>query len=138
MRLVVDTNVFVSAALKEVSWPAWTVRWLGRHGGLLKTSATEEEVLAVLQRPRIAPKIASLFLDHLRRLFATAEFVTIAERVVACRDPKDDKFLELAVNGHADVIVSGDADLLVLDTFRGIPIVPPAAFVQAGHKRSTA
>jgi len=61
MRLVVDTNVFVSAALKEVSWPAWTVRWLGRHGGLLKTSATEEEVLAVLQRPRIAPKIAPSF-----------------------------------------------------------------------------
>ena len=45
--------------------------------------------------------------------------MTITERVAACRDPKDDKFLELAVNGRADLIVSGDADLLVLDTFRG-------------------
>jgi predicted nucleic acid-binding protein len=49
-----------------------------------------------------------------------------------CRDPKDDKFLELAVNGHADVIVSGDVDLLVLDTYRDIPITSPAAFARTG------
>jgi uncharacterized protein len=130
MRIVVDTNVLVSAALKDSSWPAAMVRWLGHHGGLLKSRDTEEELFAVLQRPRIAPKIAPLFLGNMRHMFAEAELVTIAERVAACRDPKDDKFLELAVNGRADVIVSGDADLLVLDTFRAIPIVPPAAFVQ--------
>jgi predicted nucleic acid-binding protein len=49
--------------------------------------------------------------------------------MAGCRDPDDDKFLELAVNGHADAIISGDHDLLVLDTFRGIPIITPAAFV---------
>jgi uncharacterized protein len=64
-------------------------------------------------------------------MFAAAELVTITERVTECRDQNDDKFLELAVNGHADVIVSGDADLLVLDTFRGIPIITPAAFERA-------
>lgn len=56
--------------------------------------------------------------------------MTIAERITACRDPTDDKFLELAVNGHAGVIVSGDADLLVLSPFRGIVVVPPAVFVR--------
>jgi uncharacterized protein len=135
MRLVVDTNVFVSAALKESSWPASAVRWLGKYSGLLKTSATEREVLEVLQRPRISPKVAPVFLDNVRRVFAAAELVTITERVAACRDPKDDKFLELAVNGRADVIVSGDADLLVIDAFRGIPIVTPAAFVHARLNR---
>ena len=130
MRLVVDTNVFVSAALKESSWPAGTVRWVERYGGLLKSSATEGELLAVLQRPRIASRIPLFFLDNLRGLLAAAELVTITEHVAACRDPKDDKFLELAVNGRADVIVSGDADLVELDTFRGIPIVPPAAFLR--------
>jgi predicted nucleic acid-binding protein len=55
--------------------------------------------------------------------------VTITERIVACRDPTDDKFLELAINGHADLIVSGDADLLALNPFRHIPIIPPADFV---------
>jgi predicted nucleic acid-binding protein len=48
----------------------------------------------------------------------------------ACRDPKDDKFLEVAVAGKADVIVSEDEDLLVLHPFRGIPIVGPAQFLE--------
>jgi putative PIN family toxin of toxin-antitoxin system len=131
MRLVIDTNVFVSAALKEASWPGNAVRWVGKFGGLLKTAATEKEVFAVLQRPRIAPKIEPSFLDNLRQIFAAAELVTIIETVTGCRDPDDDKFLELAVNGRADVIVSGDDDLLALDTFRGIPIITPAAFGRA-------
>jgi len=133
MRLVVDTNVFVSAALKESSWPGNVVRWIWRYGDLLKTGVTEQEVMEVLRRPRIAPKIAPFFLDNVRRVFAAAQLVTITEPVTGCRDPDDDKFLELAVNGHADVIVSGDDDLLVLDTFQGIPIITPAAF---GHARA--
>lgn len=131
MRLVVDTNIFVSAALKEVSWPANTLRWIGKYGGLIKSEVTEQEVIEVLQRPRLAPKIASSFLDQLRRVLAAAEMVTITERVAACRDPDDDKFLELAINGHADVIISGDGDLLALDTFRDIPIITAAAFGRA-------
>jgi len=131
MRLVVDTNIFVSAALKEASWPANTLRWIGKYGGLLKSEITEQEVIAVLQRPRLAPKLAPFFLDQVRRMLAAAELVDITERIAACRDPDDDKFLELAVNGHADVIVSGDADLLALDSFRDIPIITPAAFGRA-------
>ena len=131
MRLVVDTNIFVSAALKDASWPAETIRWIATYGGLLKSAITEQELLAVLQRPRIEPKIEPDFSDRLRRMLAAAELVTIAERVAACRDPDDDKFLELAVNGSADVIISGDADLLTLDTFRGIPIITAAAFARA-------
>ncbi len=131
MRIVVDTNVFVSTALKRVSWPGNTVRWIETYDGLLKTDVTKREVMAVLQRPRLAPKIAPFFLDNLLRVFAGAELVMITEPVTGCRDPDDNKFLELAVNGHADVIVSGDADLLALDSFRGIPIITPAAFSHA-------
>ena len=57
--------------------------------------------------------------------------VNITEHIAACRDPKDDKFLELAVSGRADLIVSGDQDMLALNPFRGISIVTPAAFVRA-------
>ena len=64
------------------------------------------------------------------RTIYAAESVAIAERVIACRDPRDDKFLELAVNGHADLLVTGDRDLLALDPFRNIPVVTPATFVQ--------
>jgi putative PIN family toxin of toxin-antitoxin system len=130
MRLVVDTNVFVSAALKEASWPGAVTRWLDMFGGLLKSIATEQQVIEVLQRPYFAPRLAPFYLDNVQRILAKAELVTIVERIALCRDPTDDKFLELAVNGHADVIVSGDRDLLVLSPFRGIPILAPATFVR--------
>ena len=71
------------------------------------------------------------FAEGIRPIFAAAELVPITERVRVCRDPKDDKFLELAVNGRADVIVSGDADLLALSAFQGIPILTPALFARA-------
>jgi len=131
MRVVVDTNVIVSAALKESSWPASVLRWVSHSGGLLKSMSTEQEVFEVLQRPRIARNMAPLFILHLKQIFADAELVTITERIAACRDSKDDKFLELALNGRADVVVSGDADLLVLERFRDIPIMSPAAFCHA-------
>lgn len=133
MRLVVDTNIFVSAALKESSWPGMVIRSLEASGGLLKTAATEAEVIEVLQRPYFAQKLPPAYLDRVRRIFAAAELVAIVERIAACRDPTDDKFLELAVNGHADMIVAGDLDLLVLNPFRGIPIITPLAF---GHAQA--
>jgi putative PIN family toxin of toxin-antitoxin system len=131
MRVVVDTNVFISAAIKDAAWPALIVRWPGQFDGLLKTPATEQEVFEVLRRPRLAEKVAPLFADRMRRIFASAELVTITEAVAACRDPKDARFLELAVNGHAGFIVSGDDDLLVMDVFRGIPVIAPAVFGRA-------
>jgi len=130
MMLVADTNVFVSAVLKENSLPFAAVRWIDRNGGLLKSTATEQELLAVLQRPYFRHVMIPSFRDGLLTMLAAAETVTITQRIVACRDPTDDKFLELAVNGHADLLVSGDADLLAINPFRGIPIVPPATFAQ--------
>jgi putative PIN family toxin of toxin-antitoxin system len=134
MRVVVDTNVFVSAILKVNSLPFLVVRWIDQHGGLLKSVATEGEILSVLDRPHIAAVTVPSFRDDLAKMLARAELVTITERITACRDPHDDKFLELAVNGYADLIVSGDGDLLALNPFRDIPIVTPAAFVQSAAR----
>ncbi len=130
MRVVVDTNIFASGALKESSWPNEVVRWMGEFGGLLKSVVTEAQVFEVLQRPYFAPRLSPSYFAGVQRIFSMAELVTITERIAVCRDPTDDKFLELAVNGHADVIVTGDLDLLVLDSFRGIPIVTPREFVR--------
>ena len=68
--------------------------------------------------------------SFLAALTREAQWIDVEARIQACRDPKDDKFLELAVNGGAELIVSGDADLLALNPFRGIPIVSPADFVR--------
>ena len=130
MRVVIDTNVFISAALKDRSPPSDAVHLAAERDLLLKSATTEQELFITLARPRLAPLIPSLFQDWLADVLGAAELVPITERIVACRDPKDDKFLELAVNGHADLIVSGDADLLTLSPFRGIPIITPAAFVE--------
>ena len=130
MRVVIDTNVFISAALKNRSLPSEAVHLAAERDLLLKSPATEQELFVTLARPRLLPLIPPRFREWLEDLMTAAELVPIAERIVGCRDPKDDKFLELAVNGYADLIVSGDADLLALDPFRGIPIVTPAIFVE--------
>ena len=79
MRIVVDTNVFVSAALKASSWPGAVTNWLDEYGGLLKTSVTEREVFEVIQRPRLAGGIPQAYRGMLARMFAAAETVTIVE-----------------------------------------------------------
>jgi len=132
MRVVVDTNVLVSAALKRNSTPAAALLALERRDTLLKSLATERQLFDVLARPYFSPLIGDEVRAWLRMLMLIAELVGITERITACRDPTDDKFLELAVNGHADLIVSGDADLLALNPFRGIPILTPAAFMRDG------
>ena len=129
MRVVVDTNIFVSAILKDKSLPALAVHVVEQRGVLPKSFVTERQLFEVLARPYFASLISPSAHDRLKKILAAAETVMIFERSAACRDPTDDKFLELAVNGHADLIVSGDADLLALNPFRGIPIVPPATFV---------
>jgi uncharacterized protein len=66
----------------------------------------------------------------LRDFAENAEFVEIRESIVACRDPKDDQYLSLAINGCAECIVTGDDDLLVLNPFREIPILTARMFLQ--------
>jgi len=130
MRVVLDTNVLVSAALKQQSMPGLAALVVERRGGLLKSLATEEQLFEVVARPYFISLIDPETQAWLRKLMGAAELVTITERITACRDPTDDKFLELAAIGRADLIVSGDGDLLALNPFRNIAIITPAAFVQ--------
>ena len=81
-------------------------------------------------RPKFAPYIdlqmMELFLAKVRDI---ATFVSIPAPIHACRDPRDDKFLEVAVYGHARAVVTGDADLLALHPFMGIEILTPAEYL---------
>ena len=69
----------------------------------------------------------------LLRLSPLVQIVTILQTFHASRDPNDDQFLDVAVNGRADVIVTGDGDLLALHPFRGIAILTPAAYLERGQ-----
>jgi len=133
MRAVVDTNILVRAVIKPTGTVGPVLMRL-RQGDytLLYAQALLEDLVDVLNRPRIRHKYGLTGEDIqtvVGLILLRGEAVTSQERITACRDPRDDKFLEVAVAGQADVIVSGDEDLLVLHPFAGIPIVPPAAFL---------
>jgi putative PIN family toxin of toxin-antitoxin system len=69
--------------------------------------------------------------QFLRLLGGIVELVPVVVTIHACRDPKDDKFLDLAVSGNANLILTGDDDLLALHPFRGIAILTPAQYLEA-------
>ncbi|HEU5377321.1 MAG TPA: putative toxin-antitoxin system toxin component, PIN family [Ktedonobacteraceae bacterium] len=135
-RIVVDTNVFVSRAMLPNSISARALRIVENHHILLASEATMEELTEVLMRPKLAPYIIE---QEKRELFAKldtlTEIVPIVHYITACRDPKDNKFLDVAVNGDAHCIITGDADVLALHPFRGISILTPGAFLR-DHSKS--
>lgn len=128
-RAVVDTGVLISRLLLPKSVPGQVVSKVVRHGRLLASTATMEELADVLARPKFDAYLTVAERQRFLRLVGrVAERVAIIHRIEACRDPKDDKFLELAINGRATVLVTGDDDLLVLNPFRGVPILTPAEY----------
>jgi len=66
--------------------------------------------------------------ELLNLLYASSEFVEVHEKVKACRDEDDDFLLEIAVNGRADILITGDADLLALHPFRGVEVLSHTDF----------
>jgi putative PIN family toxin of toxin-antitoxin system len=129
MRCVVDTNVIVSASVFTRSVPRRAVERVLRNGVLLLSDFTMDELKDVLFREKFGRYVSrverAIFLGHLG---ATAEFVPIVQLVSECRDPSDDKFLEVALNGRADVIVTGDKDLLEMHPRRGFAILSPSQY----------
>lgn len=67
-------------------------------------------------------------------ILSVAEIIIPTVVVNDCRDPKDNKFLEIAISGNADCIVSGDKDLMVLHPYRGISILTPMQFLEQANK----
>ncbi len=100
------------------------------YGTILISSATVAELNNVLRRPRFDRYVhEDDRLTFLATLLREAALVEVTDVVTACRDSKDNKFLELALSGKATHIISGDEDLLVLHPFRGILILTPKAFL---------
>ena len=129
-RIVIDTNVFISALLIKKSLPFQVVNIAFNQGIILSSDDTFTEIKQVLSRRKFKKYLTSSERNiFLFKLANESESVDIKEEIRACRDAKDDKFLELAVNGSADLIVTGDADLLALNPFREIEIITPSFFI---------
>ncbi len=124
LRIVVDTNALVSRLLLPSSVHGQAVRKAVDDSILLVSEATMNELADVLARPKFDRYISLEDRQQFLRLLGrVAEFVPITYPVRECRDLKDDKFLEVALNGKADLIVTGDADLLALHPWRDIAIL---------------
>lgn len=130
LRVVLDTNLVVSAMLLPQSRPRQALDYVRRHGIVLVSADALSELREVIRRPRFNRYL----LEGQRREFLynleqDSELVPITHSITACRDPNDDKFLELAVSGNASQLITGDDDLLALHPFRNIPIITPATFL---------
>ncbi|MGZ6316180.1 MAG: putative toxin-antitoxin system toxin component, PIN family [Anaerolineales bacterium] len=130
MRCVIDTNVFVSAIMSSSSVPRQAVNRSLNEGIVLFSEATIDELKEVLFRSKFGRYVSHedrvLFLSQVE---SAVEFVPIIHGVRECRDPRDDKFLEVALSGRADVIIRGDEDLLAMNPWRGIAIVSPKDYL---------
>lgn len=129
-RVVVDNNCLISRLLFPASVPGLAVRRAVDTAQMLVSEPVLNELADVLARAKFDPYVSIEDRQQFLRLLAgVAEMIPITYMIRACRDPKDDVLLELAVNGQADVIVTGERDLLALHPFRDIPIIAPASYL---------
>lgn len=130
-RVVVDTNALISRLLLPDSASCKAVEKAIREGTLLVSDATLAELGDVLSRKKFDPYVSlNDRKKFIRLLGRISDWVASGRRIRACRDPRDDKFLEVAVNGDANLIISGDKDLLVLNPFMGKPIASPSEYLK--------
>ena len=131
MRYVFDTNAIVSAILFDNSKPDRALRYALANGEVLLSLELLEELNEVLGREKFNRYVTSEEREEfLAGLVDRAVLVEIIDNVQECRDPKDDKVLELALNGEADYIITGDRDLLVLHPFRGVVVITADEFLK--------
>ncbi|WP_248277340.1 putative toxin-antitoxin system toxin component, PIN family [Brasilonema octagenarum] len=129
-RFVFDTNVLISAFLFSQSKPRQALEQAQDIGVLIFSSSVFSELREVLYRRKFDRYLTEERRQELLEdLTQTAQFIDVTEQISECRDPKDNKYLELAVSGQAECIVTGDDDLLVLNSFRGIEILTVQEFL---------
>ena len=129
-RVVVDTNVLISRLLAPQSTPARAVSHVVRNGRLLASEATLEELAEVLGRAKFDRYLSMAERQQFIRLLARIiDMPPITHRFTLCDDPSDNEFLDLAVSGAANAIVTRDRHLLDLHPFRQIPILNPGAYL---------
>ena len=129
-RFVIDNNILVSRLLAPNSIPSQAVRVAIKKGNLLISAETLRELSVVLGRQKFDKYVSrENRQEFIQRLGVIAELVWVETRITICRDPKDNKFLELAIDGKAQIIITGDRDLLILDPFENIKVLTPRDFL---------
>jgi len=133
--VVADTNVFVSALLLPSSVSAKALNKALELHTVVVCAETLTELGEVLSRPKFDRYVSSEERQAYFELLAgVVRLVNVPHAVAACRDPKDDKFLSLALAAEASFVITGDQDLLVLHPFHEVAIVTPADFMTQAYQ----
>ena len=130
VRVVFDTNALISALIVPSSVPAKALDLAVEHFEVIVSKATWQEFEQKIKKTSLERYFRNTQ-DRDAAVHAINRVVThVAVRSVVtdCRDPKDNPFLELALDGKAETIISGDKDLLVLNPWRGVCIQSPGDF----------
>jgi putative PIN family toxin of toxin-antitoxin system len=142
LRVVLDTNVFVSSLLSTQGLPAQVLHaWREGRYMLVTSPPIIAEIIEVLESPRISKKylIGQEDIEHLVDLLKTDTILVPGRAAVkgsVPQDPRDEVFLACAIDAKADCIVSGDRHLLDLRTYRGIPILTVNEFAEKLENQS--
>lgn len=131
-RIVFDTNAFISAALLGQSVSAQALAIAVARFQLIVSEATWLEFDSRIQKPKLFAYFGSVPKrdDVVMALNRAVTHVTVESEVADCRDADDNKFLALALDGGAKLIISGDKDLAALHPWRGVEIISAAEFVR--------
>ena len=128
--IVFDASALVGAALKVDSIPERALLRAEEVDVFALSRAVESEIIEVFSRQKFAQAIRHKRREFILEVLRTeAIWFEPAVRVADCRDPKDDKYLELALAAGAETIVSSDDDLLVLHPWRGVRILRPVDYL---------
>ena len=129
-RFVLDANTIVSGYLFPASNPGRALEFVLTKHRLLLTLEVAFEIAGVVRRPKFDRYLSQRRREELlASTIRDSEFIAPTSAILVCRDADDNKYLDLAVDGMASAIVSGDADQLVLHPFRGIPVLTPRDFI---------
>ena len=134
MRAVIDTNVLIAALLWRGPPHALLEHVRAGSVSMVSSPVLLEELADVIGRAKFDAILARSSTSREKSLTEVRQLAEVIEPpplpAPVCRDPDDDEVLALALAARADLIVSGDADLLVLQQFEGIPILDPAQALQ--------
>ncbi len=131
MKVVFDCNVLISALLNDTSSSGHALLKAKKSDVILISIFTLTELLNVAMRSKFDKYVSKeLRLEFISEYESLAIMFQVTHRVNICRDPDDNKYLELALSAKADCIVTGDPDLQILNPFENIPIISPKEFLE--------
>ncbi|GGG90120.1 PIN domain-containing protein [Parapedobacter pyrenivorans] len=128
---VFDTNTLISSFLLPNSVARQALNRARRMGHIVLSKATADEFKGVFVRPKFDRYLPlAVRLEIIEGFDSLAVYINPRHTVTDCRDPKDNKFLEIALSAKASAIITGDQDLLVLHPYKDIPVINAATFLE--------